>query len=41
MVNLVENPNVLLCKFEESYLEVPQEILIITMQKHQKFFHVY
>ncbi len=41
VVNLVENPNVLLCKFDETYLEVPQEILIITMQKHQKFFPLF
>ena len=38
VVNLVEKPNVILCKFDEIYLKVPQEILIITMQQHQKYF---
>jgi len=38
VVNLVEKPNVILCKFDEIYLKVPQEILIVTMQQHQKYF---
>ena len=36
--NLVESPLVLLCKFDPKYLEIPKEILIITMQYHQKYF---
>ena len=36
--NLVESPLVLLCKFDLKYLEIPKEILIITMQYHQKYF---
>ena len=39
--NLVEKPNVILGKFNESYLKVPEEILIITMQKHQKYFPLF
>lgn len=35
---LVERPNVLLCRFEEQYLEVPQECLILTMKANQKYF---
>jgi glycyl-tRNA synthetase beta chain len=35
---LVERPNVLLCKFEAEYLEVPQECLILTMKANQKYF---
>jgi len=35
---LVERPNVLLGQFEEIYLEVPQECLILTMKANQKYF---
>ena len=35
---LVEKPNVLLCKFEQTFLEVPAECLILTMKANQKYF---
>jgi len=35
---LVERPNVLTCAFEEQFLEVPQECLILTMKANQKYF---
>ncbi len=35
---LVEKPNVLLGQFEEAFLEVPQECLILTMKANQKYF---
>ena len=38
VVGLVEQPNILLCKFSEKFLDIPKEILIITMQYHQKYF---
>ena len=41
VVNLVEKPNVIIGKFDQIYLEVPQEILIVTMQQHQKFFPLF
>ena len=41
VVNLVEKPNIIIGKFNEIYLKVPQEILIITMQKHQKYFPLF
>ena len=41
VVNLVEKPNVIICKFDETYLKVPQEILIVTMQHHQKYFPLF
>ena len=41
VINLVEKPNVILCKFDEIYLKVPQEILIVTMQQHQKYFPLF
>ncbi len=37
---LVEWPVVYECHFEESFLEVPQECLILTMQTNQKYFAV-
>ena len=38
VVNLVEKPNVLLCNFDKKFLSIPKEILILTMQSHQKYF---
>ena len=35
---LVERPNVLVGTFEEAFLEVPQECLILTMKANQKYF---
>ena len=35
---LVERPNVLIGQFEQEYLEVPQECLILTMKANQKYF---
>ncbi|MFN9727579.1 glycine--tRNA ligase subunit beta [Acidovorax sp.] len=35
---LVERPNVLICQFEEQFLDVPQECLILTMKANQKYF---
>jgi glycyl-tRNA synthetase beta chain len=35
---LVERPNVLVCAFEEQFLDVPQECLILTMKANQKYF---
>ncbi|MGQ9725208.1 MAG: glycine--tRNA ligase subunit beta, partial [Tepidimonas sp.] len=35
---LVERPNVLVCQFDEAFLEVPQECLILTMKANQKYF---
>ncbi|MDP3706643.1 MAG: glycine--tRNA ligase subunit beta, partial [Polaromonas sp.] len=35
---LVERPNVLVCAFEQEFLEVPQECLILTMKANQKYF---
>ncbi|MBI5925705.1 MAG: glycine--tRNA ligase subunit beta [Aquabacterium sp.] len=35
---LVERPNVLTGRFEEAFLEVPQECLILTMKANQKYF---
>ncbi len=38
VINLVDSPNVLLCKFDKKFLSVPKEILTLTMESHQKYF---
>jgi glycyl-tRNA synthetase beta chain len=35
---LVERPNVLVCHFDDAFLGVPQECLILTMKANQKYF---
>ena len=38
ITNIVEKPRILFCEFDKKYLEIPKEILIITMQNQQKYF---
>ena len=38
ITNIVEKPKVLICEFDKRYLDIPKEIIIITMQSHQKYF---
>jgi glycyl-tRNA synthetase beta chain len=38
VASLVEWPVVYTCRFEEEFLQVPQECLILTMQTNQKYF---
>ena len=38
VVDLIDQPNVLVCQFDKKFLKIPKEILIITMQNHQKYF---
>ncbi|CAK9149389.1 unnamed protein product [Ilex paraguariensis] len=40
VVNLVEAPVPVLGKFKESFLELPKDLLIMVMQKHQKYFAI-
>ncbi|KAL0663695.1 hypothetical protein Bca4012_100532 [Brassica carinata] len=40
VANLVEAPVPLIGKFKESFLELPDELLTIVMQKHQKYFSI-
>ena len=39
VTDLVDQPNILLCQFDKRFLSMPKEILVITMQHHQKYFH--
>ena len=36
--SIVEKPKIISCTFDKKFLAVPKEILIITMQQHQKYF---
>jgi glycyl-tRNA synthetase len=38
VTNLIEAPMALLGKFEDKYLELPREVLITVMKKHQRYF---
>ncbi|MDB4216825.1 glycine--tRNA ligase subunit beta [Candidatus Pelagibacter sp.] len=38
VVNLTDQPNVISCEFDRRFLNIPKEILMITMQHHQKYF---
>jgi len=35
---LVEKPRIISCLFDKKFLDIPQEIIVITMQHHQKYF---
>ena len=41
VVNLTDRPNLLICEFDKKFLNIPKEILTITMQYHQKYFPSY
>lgn len=40
VVHLVEYPTVFIGKYEESFLELPSEVLTTSMQEHQRYFPV-
>ena len=41
IVYLVEYPNAILGNYDKKYLELPKDVLIIVMEKHQKYFPVF
>jgi len=41
VVDLVEKPNILVGKFNMSFLNIPKEILITSMQQHHKYFPLF
>ncbi len=41
VVNIVENPNIFLVNFNKEYLSIPQEIIISTLEKHQRYFPIF
>jgi glycyl-tRNA synthetase len=40
VTNLIEAPMAFMGKFEEKYLELPRDVLITVMKKHQRYFPV-
>ena len=40
VVNLVENPIPILGRFDSSFLDLPDEVLVSVMKKHQRYFPV-
>ncbi len=41
VVNITDKPNILECFFDKKFLSIPKEILILTMQVHQKYFPLF
>jgi len=41
VVNIVEDPNLLHISFNKGYLEIPKEIIISTLEKHQRYFPIF
>ena len=41
VTNITENPNILLIDFKKNYLEIPSEIIISTLQSHQRYFPLF
>ena len=41
VVNIVEYPNILLVSFNKDYLKIPREIIISTLEKHQRYFPIF
>ena len=38
VTNIIDQPYILECSFDKKFLSIPKEILILTMQSHQKYF---
>jgi len=41
VVNIVEDPNLLHVNFSKDYLKIPKEIIISTLEKHQRYFPIF
>ena len=41
VVNITENPSVILADFDKEYLRIPHEIIILTLQRHQRYFPLF
>ena len=41
VVNIVEDPNLLHISFSKNFLEIPKEIIISTLEKHQRYFPIF
>ena len=38
ITNLIESPTPVLGTFDESFLSLPKEVLVMVMRKHQRYF---
>ena len=38
VTGIVEKPRIIFCSFDKKFLKIPKEIIVITMQHHQKYF---
>ena len=41
VLNIVDNPNILLINFNKEYLRLPKEIIVSTLEVHQKYFPLF
>ena len=41
VVNIVEHPNLIHVSFSKDYLKIPKEIIISTLEKHQRYFPIF
>ncbi len=41
VVWLIEYPYAVLCRFDKEFLNLPKELLVLTMKKHQRYFPVF
>ena len=41
VVNIIEDPNILLVNFNKEYLKIPDEIIISTLEKQQRYFPIF
>ena len=41
VVNIVDNPHILLIEFDKKFLELPKEIIISTLENHQRYFPIF
>ncbi len=41
VVNIVEDPNIILINFNKDYLRIPKEIIISTLEKNQRYFPIF
>ena len=41
VINIVDNPNILVEEFNKDYLKIPQEIIISTVENQQKYFPLF
>ena len=41
VTNILDRPKIILCSFNKKYLNMPKELIITTIEYHQKFFVIY